>query len=190
MLPMQSIDLAIAEMRFARKLSFRGGFLRPNPYNNKMIHHPTTSHSGPRPRISISRSGSRRRLGGMPTVGVDRFEGRARAAHNRTRWNDAGLHERHLGRRLRASPSASPFSDGRRLDRAVARPDGPAFRRPGLQRFRPHARPSELFRRNCWISFAPVEGSLKVLADYIGPHKILWATDYPPPTASSGVRRK
>jgi predicted TIM-barrel fold metal-dependent hydrolase len=41
MLPMQSIDLAIAEMRFARKeLGFRGGFLRPNPYNNKMIHHP------------------------------------------------------------------------------------------------------------------------------------------------------
>jgi len=30
-------------------------------------------------------------------------------------------------------------------------------------------RPSELFRRNCWISFEPVEGSLSVLADYIGP---------------------
>jgi uncharacterized protein len=40
-------------------------------------------------------------------------------------------------------------------------------------------RPSELFRRNCWISFEPVEGSLSVLADYIGPHKIMWATDYP-----------
>jgi hypothetical protein len=26
-----------------------------------------------------------------------------------------------------------------------------------------------------------VEGSLRVLADYIGPHKILWATDYPHP---------
>ena len=25
----------------------------------------------------------------------------------------------------------------------------------------------------------PVEGSLDVLADYIGPNKILWATDYP-----------
>ena len=25
----------------------------------------------------------------------------------------------------------------------------------------------------------PVEGSLKVLADYIGPNKIMWATDYP-----------
>jgi predicted TIM-barrel fold metal-dependent hydrolase len=32
MLPMQSIELAIEEMRFARKeLGMRGGFLRPNP---------------------------------------------------------------------------------------------------------------------------------------------------------------
>jgi len=38
-------------------------------------------------------------------------------------------------------------------------------------------RPSELFRRNCWIE--PVAGSISVLADYIGPHKIMWATDYP-----------
>ncbi len=42
-------------------------------------------------------------------------------------------------------------------------------------------RPSELFQRNCWISFEPVEGGLNVLADYIGPNKILWATDYPHP---------
>ena len=40
-------------------------------------------------------------------------------------------------------------------------------------------RPSEIFRRNCWISFEPVEGSIGALAEYIGPHKILWATDYP-----------
>jgi predicted TIM-barrel fold metal-dependent hydrolase len=26
-----------------------------------------------------------------------------------------------------------------------------------------------------------VEGSLAVLAEYLGPHKILWATDYPHP---------
>ena len=42
-------------------------------------------------------------------------------------------------------------------------------------------RPSELFQRNCWISFEPVETSLQVLADFIGPNKILWATDYPHP---------
>src|SRR3984957_19230190 len=36
MIPMQSVDLAIEEMRYAReKLGFRGVFLRPNPYNNK-----------------------------------------------------------------------------------------------------------------------------------------------------------
>jgi predicted TIM-barrel fold metal-dependent hydrolase len=42
-------------------------------------------------------------------------------------------------------------------------------------------RPSELFERNCWIAFEPVETSLKVLAEHIGPHKIQWATDYPHP---------
>jgi predicted TIM-barrel fold metal-dependent hydrolase len=41
MLPMQSIPFAIEEMRFARKeLGMRGGFLRPNPYNGRMLHHP------------------------------------------------------------------------------------------------------------------------------------------------------
>ena len=54
--------------------------------------------------------------------------------------------------------------------------DDQGFNDSGLK-----TRPSELFRRNCWISFEPVEGSIKVLADYIGPQKILWATDYPHP---------
>jgi predicted TIM-barrel fold metal-dependent hydrolase len=40
-------------------------------------------------------------------------------------------------------------------------------------------RPTELFQRNCWISFEPVESSIAVLADYLGPDKIMWATDYP-----------
>jgi predicted TIM-barrel fold metal-dependent hydrolase len=41
--------------------------------------------------------------------------------------------------------------------------------------------PSEYFKRQCWIAFEPVEGSLTVLADYLGPDRILWATDYPHP---------
>jgi predicted TIM-barrel fold metal-dependent hydrolase len=32
-----------------------------------------------------------------------------------------------------------------------------------------------------FFSFEPVEGSLAYLAEYLGPHKILWATDYPHP---------
>jgi predicted TIM-barrel fold metal-dependent hydrolase len=49
----------------------------------------------------------------------------------------------------------------------------------GFNESAPKLRPSELFQRNCWISFEPVEGSLAILADYIGPDKIMWATDYP-----------
>ena len=38
MLPMQSVDLAVDEMRYAReKLGMRGGFLRPNPYHGKKM---------------------------------------------------------------------------------------------------------------------------------------------------------
>src|SRR3989442_1345585 len=41
MLPMQSIEFAIDEMRYAHEqLGMRGGFLRPNPYNGRMLHHP------------------------------------------------------------------------------------------------------------------------------------------------------
>src|SRR3984885_6716026 len=38
MLPMQSVDLAMVEMRHAREtLGMRGGFLRPNPYHGKKM---------------------------------------------------------------------------------------------------------------------------------------------------------
>jgi len=54
-----------------------------------------------------------------------------------------------------------------------------AFRSPGLQHFRPEDAPHRTFKRNCWISFEPVEGSRSVLADYIDPDKIMWATADP-----------
>src|SRR3954466_11280429 len=42
MLPMQDVDLAIAELRFARKeLGMKGAFIRPNPYHGtKMMNDP------------------------------------------------------------------------------------------------------------------------------------------------------
>src|ERR1700745_1474495 len=42
-------------------------------------------------------------------------------------------------------------------------------------------RPSELFQRNCWISFEPVESSLKVLADFMRPRKTRGAPTPRPP---------
>jgi predicted TIM-barrel fold metal-dependent hydrolase len=40
-------------------------------------------------------------------------------------------------------------------------------------------KPSEYFRRQCWISFDPDETTLPLLAPVIGEERIVWASDYP-----------
>jgi hypothetical protein len=125
-------------------------------------------------------------LGGAPQriIGriVQRFEGRG-AQHIISHTMEmmlacmsmiwGGVCERHPKIRIAFLESGggwiAPWLD--RMDRHF---DDQGFNDSGLK-----TRPSDLFRRHCWISFEPVEGSLKVLAEYIGPHKILWATDYP-----------
>lgn len=186
MLPMQSIEYAIEEMRFARKeLGIRGGFLRPNPYNGRMAGHPDYDPFWAEAQeldfcIGFHEGGA----SGMPTVGIDRFESRG-AKHiishtmemmlvaMSTIWG--GVCDRFPKIRIGFLESGggwiAPWLD--RMDRHF---DDKGFNDSGLS-----MRPSELFQRNCWISFEPVEGSLNVLADYIGPNKILWATDYPHP---------
>src|SRR5213082_1791254 len=184
MLPLQSVDLAIAEMRFAKKeLGFKAGFIRPNPYNNKMIHHPDYEPFWAAAEdLDFSIGFHEGASSGMPTVGVDRFEGRA-AKHIISHTMEmmlaclaviwGGVCEKHPKIRIGFLESGggwiAPWLD--RMDRHF---DDQGFNDSGLK-----TRPSELFQRNCWISFEPVESSLNVLADYIGPTKILWATDYP-----------
>jgi len=186
MLPLHSVELTIQEMHFARKeLGMRAGFIRPNPYNNKMLHHPDYAPFWSAAEeldmaIGIHEGSSLN----MPTVGVDRFEGRG-AQHIISHTMEmmlacmsviwGGVTERHPKLRIGFLESGggwvAPW-----LDRMNRHFDDQGFNDSGLK-----TRPSELFERNCWISFEPVEGSIKVLADYIGPHKILWATDYPHP---------
>ncbi len=186
MLPMQSLALAMDEAKFARQeLGFRAGFLRPNPYNNLMIHDPVYEPFWSLCEdIDFAIGFHEGQSGGMPQVGVDRFEGRgARHIISHTMemmlaamsviWG--GVCERHPKLRVGFMESGggwiAPWLD--RMDRHF---DDQGFNDSGLT-----MRPSEIFQRNCWISFEPVEKSLAVLADYIGPHKILWATDYPHP---------
>jgi len=186
MLPMQSVDHAIKEMTFARKeLGFRGGFLRPNPYNNRLIHDPVYEPFwSAAEELDFSIGFHEGAAPGMPQVGVDRFDGRgARHIISHTMemmlaalsmiWG--GVCERHPRLRVGFLESGggwiAPWLD--RMDRHF---DDQGFNDSGLK-----TRPSEIFQKNCWISFEPVEGSLKVLAEYVGPHKIMWATDYPHP---------
>lgn len=186
MLPMQSIDLAIEEMRFARQeLGMKGGFLRPNPYNGRMAGHPDYDPFWAEAQeldfcIGFHEGGA----SGMPTVGIDRFESRgARHIISHTMemmlvamsviWD--GVCDRFPKVRIGFLESGGGWIASW-LDRMDRHFDDQGFNDSGLS-----MRPSALFQRNCWISFEPVEGSLNVLADYIGPHKILWATDYPHP---------
>ena len=186
MLPLQSVELAIDEMRFAKKeLGFRGGFIRPNPYSDKMTHEPRYEPFWQAAEdLDFAIGFHEGASSGMPTVGVDRFDGRgARHIISHTMemmlaamsviWG--GIADRHPKLRVGFLESGggwiAPWLD--RMDRHF---DDQGFNDSGLS-----MRPSEIFQRNCWISFEPVEGSIKVLADYIGPHKILWATDYPHP---------
>ena len=43
--------------------------------------------------------------------------------------------------------------------------------------------PTELFKRQCWISFDPDEVGLPFTAQVLGAERILWASDYPHPDA-------
>jgi predicted TIM-barrel fold metal-dependent hydrolase len=46
-------------------------------------------------------------------------------------------------------------------------------------------KPSEYFKRQCWISFDPDESTLKLTAQspLVGADRIIWASDYPHPDA-------
>ena len=185
MLPMQDVDLAVAEMRFVRKeLGFKAAFIRPNPYHgNKTINHPMYEPFWAAAEdLDLSIGFHEGASAGMPQVGMDRFATRG-AQHIVTHTMEmmlaclaviwGGVCEKHPKVRIAFLESGggwvAPWLD--RMDRHF---DDQGFNDSGLK-----TRPSELFQRNCWISFEPVEGSLKVLADYIGPNKIMWATDYP-----------
>ncbi|MGD9617956.1 MAG: amidohydrolase family protein [Alphaproteobacteria bacterium] len=187
MLPLQDVDLAVAEMRFARKeLGFKGVFIRPNPYHGTtMINDPMYEPFWAAAEdLDISVGFHEGASAGMPQVGMDRFEARG-ARHIITHTMEmmlaclaviwGGVVEKHPKLRVGFLESGggwiAPWLD--RMDRHF---DDQGFNDSGLK-----TRPSELFQRNCWISFEPVEGSLKVLADYVGPNKIMWATDYPHP---------
>ena len=186
MLPMQSVDLAVDEMRYAReKLGMRGGFLRPNPYHGKkMISDPMYEPFWTMAEdLDFSIGFHEGSTNAMPTVGVDRFEEDRAARHMISHTMEmmlvalsviwGGVVDRHPRLRVAFLESGggwiAPWLD--RMDRH--------FDDQGFNESAPKTRPSELFQRNCWISFEPVESSIAVLADYIGPHKIMWATDYP-----------
>jgi predicted TIM-barrel fold metal-dependent hydrolase len=56
-----------------------------------------------------------------------------------------------------------------------------------LERRRLSLLPSEYFKRQCWVCFEAEEWNLAACAEFLGPDRILWATDYPHPEYHEGV---
>ena len=115
---------------------------------------------------------------------ADEVTGGTALEHRRRRARRRDPHARPPahGRRVRAVPrpqvprSSSPAADGpRRCSSAWTRRSRPTRRRRAGSR----CKPSEYFRRQCWISFEPDDPTLPRLADLIGVDRILWASDFP-----------
>jgi len=186
MLPMQSIELAIEEMRYARnELGMRAGFLRPNPYNNRMLGDAEYDVFWAEAQELDFSIGIHEGTGGMPAVGVDRFKSfgaRHMVSHTMEMMLAAlsiiwgGVCERFPKVRIGFLESGggwmAPWLD--RMDRHFE--DKALFNDSPLT-----MPPSEYFKRQCWIAYEPVEGNLTHIVNYVGPNKILWATDYPHP---------
>lgn len=188
MLPMQSIEGAIEEVKFAREqLGYRAAFLRPNPYNGLRLSNAAYDRLWAVAQdldvaISIHEGTGG---GGAPDVGKDRVDGfaaRHMVSHTFEQmlasmtiiWD--GVCERFPRLRFGFMEAGggwmAPWLD--RMDRHFDNPD--------MRDSDPSVltmRPSEYFERQCWVSFEPIERSIAYMAESLGRNKVLWATDYP-----------
>jgi predicted TIM-barrel fold metal-dependent hydrolase len=182
MLPLQSVDAAVEEMRFARReLGMKAAFVRANPMRGRVLH---DAHNDPiwREAEALDMSIAIHVGGGVPGIGTERFSdpGIQHVVSHTVEMMLAsvglimtGVCERFPTLRLGFLESGGGWMPAW-LDRMDRHFGQEAFRSDMIR-----MKPSEYFRRQCWISFEPVEGSLAPLAGYLGPANILWASDYP-----------
>jgi uncharacterized protein len=185
MLPMQNVELAVAELKFARsELGLGAAFIRPNPYEGRTLSDPAYDPLWEAAQDLDVSIGLHEGLGGMPAAASDRVAGPAArhischpvemmlAAVNLI-WN--GVCERYPALRFGFFESGGgwmPFLLDR-MDRHFDQPH--VYKQPVPLTMRP----SEYFQRQCWIAFEPVETTLRFMVEPLGANKILWATDYP-----------
>lgn len=186
MIPLQSVEHAIAELRHAREtLGLSVIFVRPNAYQGRMPHHPDLRPFWREVQeldVSVAiHSGS---AGDMPTTGIEQFGGWFMTRHIVTHTMDVmlamlsivfcGVAEQFPKIRFAFFEGGGGWVGGwlDRMDRHFQK----VFYNGELTE-----KPSDIFKRQCWIAFDPAEGSLPHIAEYIGHDRILWASDYPHP---------
>jgi predicted TIM-barrel fold metal-dependent hydrolase len=178
---------AVEEARRLAPRGFRAVFVRPNPVHGRTLDDPAyealwTECERLRLAVGVHEGVGAR----LPTLGADRA-GTFFAAHAASHPMEqmaamaaligGGVLERHPGLRvgfLEAGCGWLPYWLWR-LDEhweKTAGVDG----EPVLR-----ARPSEYFRRQCWISFEPEEPYLPRVLDLVGADRLLFASDFPHP---------
>jgi uncharacterized protein len=186
MVPLQSVEHAIRELKYSREeLGMSRIFVRPNPYNGRMHHDPSFRPFWQAVQdldISVAiHSGS---AGDMPTSGMEHFGDWFMTRHIVTHTMDVmkamlslvfcGVCSRFPGIRFAFFEGGGGWVAGwlDRMDRHFQKNfyDGDLTEKP-----------SDIFKRQCWIAFDPAEGSLPHIAEYIGHDRILWSSDFPHP---------
>ncbi len=184
MLPFQDPDAAAAEVRrAARDLGFRAAFVRPNPCCGRHIGDPAFESvwvAAEEVEVTIGvHEGSSNTI---RTLGTDRYfnplllHAMSHAFEQMLACATlivTGVMERHPGVHfafLEAGGGWAPYWLWR-LDEQVK----------GFGRYAPDMklRPSEYFRRQCWVAFEGDEDTLPVLLPQVGADRVVWGSDYP-----------
>jgi predicted TIM-barrel fold metal-dependent hydrolase len=184
LLPLEDVAASLRELeRCAERYGFRGAFVRPNPYAGRTLSHPDYDPLWDCARsLGVAITVHEGISDALPTLGRERtsspvlqhlfshpFEQMAACAALLLE----GVCERHPGLRFVFLESGSGW-----LPYWLARMDGhwetwrdrlPAATRP----------PSELFRRQCFVSMDPDDEVAPQVARAVGDGVLVWASDYP-----------
>jgi predicted TIM-barrel fold metal-dependent hydrolase len=184
-MPMQNVDAAVRELKRAHAdLGMKGAFVRPNPCKGRALHDPyfdpfwaAAAEAGM--PIGLHPSGA----GDLPGA----FQGLRLDApimgHPSIFFIDDYIGFSHLvcGGVLQRHPKLTIVvleAGGGWLAHWFDRFDHFAavygWMAPDLK-----LKPSEYFKRQCYVSFDPDETTLPLLAPIIGEDRIVWASDYP-----------
>jgi predicted TIM-barrel fold metal-dependent hydrolase len=184
LLPLASVELAIKELNYAvKELGCRSFFMRPNPYNGRRIQDPAnyplweTAQALGVP-VGIHEGTSL----GQPTLGEDRFDSFTNhhiVSHTMEMMAAmvamimCGVCSKFPSLRVGFLEAGGGWVGGwlDRMDRH--------YKNKVVGDLEIDELPSDIFRRQCFIAFEPVERTLALLADYVGSDRIVWASDYP-----------
>ena len=184
-IPMKDVNEAVREIRRAcGELGMKGAFIRPNPVKGRVLHDPyfdpfwaAAAEMGV--PIGLHPSGAGDLPGtfqglrldapimGHPTIFfIDNFIGFSHIVCG-------GVLERHPKLKIVVLEAGGGWL-AHWFDRFDHFADVYRWMAPDLS-----LKPSEYFKRQCWVSFDPDETTLPLLTPIIGEERIVWASDYP-----------